>query len=945
MTILSWNINGLRKKLTDFEFIAYLERFDIFSVIETWENVESDDISNLFPNHFSIFCAAKKVSKFGRAMGGIIVFIKKQYKQFISEINVACTFSIFVTCKKTMFGYDKDLLLAFTYLPPQGSPFYDNKAMNEIALFEDAILKVLSKVSDIHMLFLGDFNCRTGTLADYYNFENNVPVLEEFENVFDHFCSQRISCDTTVSCSGRRLLEFCKDYSVYIVNGRVGQDKNVGNYTYIGPNGCSLIDYILASREVFESILDFCVDSRTESPHLPVWVQLPLKIKRHIERISHLMKSNSCPQAYSRSPRDIQAFIENIKTNFTGSFLSSVMMKKEDLSEDINVIISNIVDKLKCSAIHKTRSNISKTQPVWFDRECESLKNIKLRNLKQFRRIRSEEYLQAYINSRKTFKNIICEKKKIFHEKQLESLISCVADSKSFWSKLKIITCKGNPNRSVNITSQEWFIHFEQLFADVNQEDSEMVENIVIENTDDELENLVFNADISDDEILQAIKHLKKGKSGGPDGLLPEFFMESIDILLPVLNKLFNRLFQSGYFPPCWSQSIIVPLHKKGDINCTDNYRGISLLDVFGKIYVSIINRRVTFYVNVYDKISEAQAGFREGYSTIDNAFILSAILQKYLNRKGGKLYVCFVDFKKAFDSVNRQKLWQVLTTNGIKGNVFKAIYSMYACVKSCVRFNNECTNTFDCPVGLRQGCLLSPVIFSIFVNELSKLIESSDICGIQLFPDITEILLLLFADDIALMADSVRGLQKQINITEKFCDTYKMVVNTVKTKVMVFRRGGRLRKNEKILYKGNELDIVNGFHYVGLLFTPKLSLYRMTDDLSKKGKRILISILSSLHSHGTLSKSVFFKIFDTKICSMLLYGCEVWGIEQFESIERLQYYACKRFMNVTLKASNFGVLGDCGRYPLYITTFKRVIKYWIKILRMPSHRYEKKML
>ena len=130
----------------------------------------------------------------------------------------------------------------------------------------------------------------------------------------------------------------------------------------------------------------------------------------------------------------------------------------------------------------------------------------------------------------------------------------------------------------------------------------------------------------------------------------------------------------------------------------------------------------------------------------------------------------------------------------------------MYACVKSCVRFNNECTNTFDCPVGLRQGCLLGPVIFSLFVNEFLKLIENRDVCGIQLFPDITEILLLLFADDIALMEDSIRGLHKQINITEKFCETYKMVVNTVKTKVMVFRRGGRLRKNEKILYKKNTL-------------------------------------------------------------------------------------------------------------------------------------------
>ena len=131
------------------------------------------------------------------------------------------------------------------------------------------------------------------------------------------------------------------------------------------------------------------------------------------------------------------------------------------------------------------------------------------------------------------------KRKKIFHEKQLESLISCVADSKAFWSKLKIITCKRNPNRFVNITSQEWFTHFEQLFADVNQEDSEMFENIVIENTDGELVNLV-NADISDDEILQAIKHLKKGRSGGPDGLLPEFSMESIDILLPVFVIVIN---------------------------------------------------------------------------------------------------------------------------------------------------------------------------------------------------------------------------------------------------------------------------------------------------------------------------------------------------------------------------------------------------------------------
>ena len=125
---------------------------------------------------------------------------------------------------------------------------------------------------------------------------------------------------------------------------------------------------------------------------------------------------------------------------------------------------------------------------------------------------------------------------------------------------------------------------------------------------------------------------------------------------------------------------------------------------------------------------------------------------------------------------------------------------------------------------------MLSPVIFAIFVNELTKYIR-----GIQLFPDIKELLLLLFADDIALISDTIKGLQSQLKILEKFCEMYKMIVNVVKTKVMVFRLGGRPRANEKFFYNGSKLQIVNGFQYVGLLFNPTLSMYRMTDDLSNK--------------------------------------------------------------------------------------------------------------
>ena len=132
-----------------------------------------------------------------------------------------------------------------------------------------------------------------------------------------------------------------------------------------------------------------------------------------------------------------------------------------------------------------------------------------------------------------------------------------------------------------------------------------------IETPQDEIENLFFGSEITDDEILAAIQHLMAGKPPRPDNVIPDFFFKkNIHIMLPVFNKLFNRLFSNCYFLPCWSKSILVPLHKKGDIHGQEKCRGICLLDVIGTIFTSTINRRVTIYVNVYSKISERNVDF-----------------------------------------------------------------------------------------------------------------------------------------------------------------------------------------------------------------------------------------------------------------------------------------------------------------------------------------------
>ena len=121
----------------------------------------------------------------------------------------------------------------------------------------------------------------------------------------------------------------------------------------------------------------------------------------------------------------------------------------------------------------------------------------------------------------------------------------------------------------------------------------------------------------------------------------------------------------------------------------------------------------------------------------------------------------------------------------------------MYKTVKACVRTSTGLTDYFDSPIGLKQGCLASPILFSLFINELADIIVNSGVRGVQLFPDLTEILLLMFADDLALISDSVVGLQKLLNILYRFCSDRGMIINIVKTMIVVFKKGGMLARNE----------------------------------------------------------------------------------------------------------------------------------------------------
>ena len=379
-------------------------------------------------------------------------------------------------------------------------------------------------------------------------------------------------------------------------------------------------------------------------------------------------------------------------------------------------------------------------QSVWFDCECKTLKRKTRKWYRKFRRAESGAERQKnrieYITRRKRYKTLLKDKKQTYKTEKVKNLSDKRNDSKQFW-KVRSVNCVAQ--QRPDISELEWTNHFKSALGT----EPTSAQPVVIDEEDPPSVD-VLDSPITEEEIMRAVEHLETSKAPGTDDILAEMIKTSLPQILPFLVALFNRIVDTGEYPTAWTGAIIIPIHKSGNKNDPDNYRGVSLLSILGKDFAHILNKRLSWWQEESNKIAEEQSGFRTGYSTMDNVFALYAIVQRYLTKKSGKVYVCFVDFKKAFDTINRSMLWNVLRKAGVGGKMLKSLQSMYKIVKSCVRCPKSLTDFFDCPRGVRQGCVLSPTLFSFFINELALDVAKNGLYGVQLTPDIIQILIML---------------------------------------------------------------------------------------------------------------------------------------------------------------------------------------------------------
>ena len=357
-------------------------------------------------------------------------------------------------------------------------------------------------------------------------------------------------------------------------------------------------------------------------------------------------------------------------------------------------------------------------------------------------------------------------------------------------------------------------------------------------------------------------------------------------------------------------------------------------------------------------------ASHRKEFCTTDNIFILRSLIDKQrqtrlkgkaqLTFKAGKLYCCFVDFRKAFDTVPRAVLWQVLEELGVTGRILDVIKSLYALDSAAVRSSQGISAIFRCLMGVKQGCPLSPTLFGLYVDGLEKhLLNMTDIDAPTLMGVMVP--LLLYADDLILMSESAAGLQKQLDALASFCEESQLTVNLSKTKVVVFEH--RQSDVPDFVLNGAVVERVESYKYLGFVVHATKAMTFGTSFLVAAARKAMFAMRRRCALLGIRDPAMQCKLFDTLVLPILSYACddtlvlpilsyacEIWAVNPNvgEAAEVLHRSFLKHLLGIRTCTANEIVLAEFGRFPLQVRFWQQILRYHHRVVALDKSRLVK---
>ena len=450
VNILSWNIEGLHKYQDDGELKQYLSKFDIVFLCETWSYYVGK-FGN-FLNSYTLFdCVQKKRTGTGRNSGGICVFIKEW---LVRNNLVKRIFSNFKDCfvfhfKGSLFDGMQDVILYFAYASPQGSRIYNNLDENNgILLIENNLNEIKIEYPDCSFFLAGDLNARTKDFKDFIPRDDLQYVFGETEYEKDNFDMHRNNKDSEVfNQFGQSLVDLCCTLNIHIINGRLYDDTN-GNYTCTANDGTSVVDYNVASSELFARISYFNVENRDESVHFPLYCQF------------HFTSDNAVTQADSEPPHIPKPTVRmrwnnDYKDQFLQRFRERLVNLREELFRNISESIDNSVEMITSvytgaatSMTKRSKPREPYKQPPWWDLECDTLKQRKYSMLRKFRSSNANCDFLSYKQARNQFKHRFKFKKRQYQKDRRQELYEARTEPRKFWQMIKLQIVQKKPQKS-----------------------------------------------------------------------------------------------------------------------------------------------------------------------------------------------------------------------------------------------------------------------------------------------------------------------------------------------------------------------------------------------------------------------------------------------------------------------------------------------------------------
>jgi hypothetical protein len=268
-----------------------------------------------------------------------------------------------------------------------------------------------------------------------------------------------------------------------------------------------------------------------------------------------------------------------------------------------------------------------------------------------------------------------------------------------------------------------------------------------------------------------------------------------------------------------------------------------------------------------------------------------------------------------------------------------QAVKSLYSNFECAVRVCGNLTDWFPVNGGVKQGCLLSPILFALYVNTLAEDIKSLGL-GINVGDQKTSIL--LYADDIVLLASSPEDLQCMLDTLNDWCHRWRMTVNPSKTQIVHFHHSSISRSNAVFHCGDNNLETVAGYKYLGLYFEETLNWQKSVKNLADSANRALGAIICKSKLFGGLPYQAFSQLFESVVRPILEYGTHIWGHCEYKAINSVYHKAGRYFMCVGKYTPNLASQGDMGWCPPKISQAKQMLRYWHKLSRMGNERLPK---